>query len=306
MRVIITGGTGMIGSELAASLAGDGHEVIALSRNPSKHAPPPGVQIEKWDSKTAAGWGHLADGADAIVNLAAESIAGEGFPPDRWTAAKKRRIRQSRIDAGNAVVEAVKAAASKPAVVIQASGNDYYGDQGDEVLTEEVPPGDSFLADVTLDWEGATAPVAGMGVRHVVARGGIVLSMEGGALPSTVLPFRLFVGGPLGNGRQWWPWIHIQDLVRAIRFLIENEAASGPVIVCTPNPLRNKDFARVIGEVMGRPSYFPVPAFALKLALGEVADTVLHSRRTLPEKLQALGFTFLYPDLKPALEDLLK
>jgi hypothetical protein len=306
MRVIITGGTGMIGSELAASLAGDGHEVIALSRNPSKHAPPPGVQIEKWDSKTAAGWGHLADGADAIVNLAAESIAGEGFPPDRWTAAKKRRIRQSRIDAGNAVVEAVKAAASKPAVVIQASGNDYYGDQGDEVLTEEAPPGDSFLADITLDWEGATAPVAEMGVRHVVTRSGMVLSPEGGALPSTILPFRLFVGGPLGGGRQWWSWIHIQDQVRAIRFLIENEAASGPVIVCTPNPLRNKDFARVIGEVMGRPSYFPVPAFALKLALGEVADTVLHSRRTLPEKLQALGFTFLYPDLKPALEDLLK
>jgi hypothetical protein len=174
------------------------------------------------------------------------------------------------------------------------------------VLTEEAPPGDSFLADITLDWEGATAPVAEMGVRHVVTRSGMVLSPEGGALPSTILPFRLFVGGPLGGGRQWWSWIHIQDQVRAIRFLIENEAASGPVIVCTPNPLRNKDFARVIGEVMGRPSYFPVPAFALKLALGEVADTVLHSRRTLPEKLQALGFTFLYPDLKPALEDLLK
>lgn len=306
MRVIITGGTGMIGSELAASLAGDGHQVIALSRNPAKHSAPEGVRVEKWDSKTAKGWGHLADGADAIVNLAGESIAGEGFPPDRWTAAKKRRIRQSRIDAGNAVVEAVRAATNKPAVVIQASGNDYYGDQGDEVLTEEAPPGDSFLASVTMDWEGATAPVKEMGVRHVVTRSGMVLSPKGGALPSAILPFRLFVGGPLGNGRQWWSWIHIQDEVRAIRFLIENEAASGPVIVCTPNPLRNKEFARVIGEVMGRPSYFPVPAFVLKLALGEVADTVLHSRRTLPEKLQALGFTFLYPELKPALEDLLR
>lgn len=305
MRVIITGGTGMIGGKLAASLAGDGHEVIALSRNPSKHTAPPGVQIEKWDSKTADGWGHLADGADAIVNLAGESIAGDGFPPDRWTAAKKRRIRQSRIDAGNAVVEAVIAATNKPAVVVQISGVDHYGDRGDEVLTEASAPGDTFLAGVTLDWEGATAPVAEMGVRHVVARSGIVLSMEGGALPSTVLPFRLFVGGPLANGRQWWPWIHVQDQVRAIRFLIENESAGGPFILCTPNPLRNKDFARVIGEVMGRPSFFPAPAFALKLALGEVADTVLHSRRTMPEKLQALGFTFLYPELKPALEDLL-
>ncbi|HEX6384399.1 MAG TPA: TIGR01777 family oxidoreductase, partial [Anaerolineae bacterium] len=230
---------------------------------------------------------------------------GEGFPPDRWTSEKKRRIRQSRIDAGNAVVEAVAAATNKPAVVIQASGVDYYGNRGDEVLTEESAPGDTFLASVALDWEGATAPVEGMGVRRVVTRSGIVLSMEGGALPSTVLPFKLFVGGPLGSGRQWWPWICIRDEVRAIRFLIENESASGPVIVCTPNPLRNKDFARVIGQVMGRPSFMPVPAFALKLALGEVADTVLHSRRTIPEKLQELGFTFLYPELKAALEDLL-
>ena len=306
MRVIITGGTGLIGSELAKDLAADGHEVIVLSRNPDKHTFPAGVRDEKWDSKTAAHWGHLADGADAIVNLAGEPIAGSGLLPSRWTDERKRRIRQSRIDAGTAVTEAIRAATNKPKLLIQSSGIDYYGDvESDKIITEDAPNGDGFLADVTVDWENSTATVEEMGVRRVIIRTGIVLSTESGALPITVLPFKFFAGGPLGNGEQWWPWIHLDDEVRAIRFLLESETAVGPYNLCTPNPLKNKAFAKVIGNVMNRPAFFPTPAFALKLALGEIAAIVLDGRRAVPQKLEEAGFTFKYPQAAEALRDLL-
>ena len=307
MRVIITGGSGLIGTALAQNLAADGHEVIALSRNPSRHTFPVGVRGEKWDSKTAAGWGHLADGADANINLAGAPIAGTGLIPTRWNEERKRRIRQSRIDAGTAVSEAITAASNKPKVLIQSSGADYYGDvQSDRIITEASPTGSGFLADVTVDWEASTAAVEEMGVRRVIIRSGMVLSMESGSLPITVLPFRFFVGGPLGNGQQWWPWIHLEDEVRAIRFLIEEESATGPYNLCTPNPLKNKDFAKSIGRVLNRPSLIPVPAFALKLILGEISAIVLHGRRAVPQKLQDDGFTFKYPEAEAALRDLLK
>ena len=306
MRVIITGGTGLIGSELAKDLAADGHEVIVLSRNPNKHTFPAGIRGEKWDSKTAAHWGHLADGADAIVNLAGEPIAGSGLLPSRWTDERKRRIRQSRIAAGTAVTEAIRAATNKPKLLIQSSGIDYYGDvESDKIITEEAPNGDGFLADVTVDWENSTAAVEEMGVRRVIIRTGIVLSTESGALPITVLPFKFFAGGPLGNGEQWWPWIHLDDEVRAIRFLLESETAVGPYNLCTPNPLKNKAFAKVIGNVMNRPALFPTPAFDLKLALGEIAAIVLDGRRAVPQKLEEAGFTFKYPQAAEALRDLL-
>lgn len=306
MRVIITGGTGLIGSALAKNLAAEGHDVIVLSRNPARHTFPAGIQGEKWDSKTAAGWGHLADGADAIVNLAGEPIAGSGLLPSRWTDERKRRIRQSRINAGTAVTEAIAAAGSKPKLLIQSSGIDYYGDvQSDQIITEASPNGSGFLADVTVDWENSTAAVEEMGVRRVILRTGIVLSMESGALPITVLPFKFFAGGPLGSGQQWWPWIHLDDEVRAIRFLLESESAVGPYNLCAPNPLKNKDFAKVIGQVMNRPAFFPTPAFALKLSLGEIAAIVLDGRRAVPQKLEEAGFTFKYPQAQEALMDLL-
>lgn len=306
MRVIITGGTGLIGSALAKNLAADDHEVIVLSRNPAKHTFPIGVRGEKWDSKTAEGWGHLADGADAIVNLAGAPIAGSGLLPSRWTEERKRRIRQSRLDAGTAVSQAVAAAENKPKQLIQSSGIDYYGDiHSDQIITESSPNGDGFLADLTVDWEASTAAVEEMGVRRVIIRTGIVLSTESGALPITVLPFKFFAGGPLGNGEQWWPWIHIEDEVRAIRFLLESETAAGPYNLCTPHPLKNKDFAKRIGKVMNRPAFMPAPAFALKLALGEIAAIVLDGRRAMPTKLQEAGFTFKYPEAEAALMDLL-
>ncbi len=306
MRMIITGGTGLIGRELSQLLAQAGHEIIVLSRNPARHRLPEGIQTVQWDGRTAQNWQHLADGAHAIVNLAGEPIAGSGFPPPRWTEARKQRIRQSRLDAGQAVVEAITAVSRKPAVLIQASGIDYYGNvPGDAVVTEDWPKGEGFLADVTEQWEASTAVVEEMGVRRAVIRTGIVLSPAGGALPLTVRPFRFFLGGPVGNGRQWWPWIHHHDEVQAIQFLIENEAASGVFNLCAPHPVTNKEFAREIGRVLGRPSALPAPAFALKLLLGEMAALLLDGRRALPHRLTELGFTFQFPQLHDALVDLL-
>ncbi|KAA3661156.1 MAG: TIGR01777 family protein [Chloroflexi bacterium] len=305
MRVIITGGTGLIGSKLSASLAKDGHEVIILSRNPAKHALPTGVRAEKWDAQTANGWGHLADGAGAIINLAGENISGNGFIPARWTPERKKRIEQSRLDAGQAIVSAIKAAKQKPGVVIQASGVDYYPDSG-TLVDELASPGNSFLGDVVTNcWEPATAEVESMGVRRVIARLGLVLSMDGGALPITVLPYRLFVGGPLGSGNQWWSWVHIDDVVAALKFFIENKNSQGAINVTAPNPLTNKAFGKVIGKVLKRPSFFPVPAFALKLLLGEIAAIVLEGRNVSSQKLQDLGFSFTYTEAESALHDLL-
>ena len=305
MRIIIAGGTGLIGSKLSASLAKDGHDVVILSRNPGKYSLPKGVRAEKWDSQTAKDWGHLADGADAIINLAGENISGGGFIPARWTPERKKRIEQSRINAGQAIVAAVQAAVEKPEVVIQASGVDFYPDSGN-LVDETASPSNSFLGTVvTQCWEPSTVAVESMGVRRVVARLGLVLSMEGGALPITALPYRLFAGGPLGSGNQWWSWVHIDDVVSAIKFMIENKNASGPINVTAPNPLTNKGFGKVIGKVLKRPSFFPVPAFMLKLVLGEISAIVLEGRNVSSQKLLDLGFSFKYNEAEAALRDLL-
>jgi uncharacterized protein len=305
MRVIITGGTGLIGTALSQSLIQDGHETIILSRDPSRYNLPPGAIGAKWDGKTAVSWGHLVNEADAIVNLAGENLAGSGLLPTRWSAERKQLLRQSRLDAGRAVVEAVTAAERKPRVVIQASGIDYYGDLADEIVTEKSPAGSGFLADLTVEWEASTAAVTQQGVRHVAIRTGVVLSAEGGPLKTITLPFKFFVGGPLGSGKQWMSWIHIADEVAAIRFLLEAETAVGPFNLCAPEPLTNKAFSQAVGRAMGRPSFLPIPAFALRLALGEVADVVLNGRRALPKKLQERGFTFQFPTADSALQDLL-
>ncbi len=301
MRVIITGGSGLLGRALTADLVSDGHEVIVLSRDPQRvTGMPAGVRVERWDGRTVEGWGHLADGADAIVNLAGENIAA-----GRWTAERKQRIRQSRIDAGRAVVQAVERAARKPRVVVQASAVGYYGPRGDEEVVEETPPGDDFLARVAVDWEDSTAPVEAMGVRRAIIRTGVVLSTAGGALPRMLLPFKLFVGGPLGNGRQWFPWIHIADEIGAIRFLIENEEAAGPFNLAAPHPVTNAEFSRALGRVLKQPALFPVPAPALRLLFGEMATVLLDGQRAVPRRLQTLSFSFRYAEVEAALRDLL-
>jgi uncharacterized protein len=305
-RAIVTGGSGFIGRQLATELLGNGYEVIALSRNPDAvNGLPDGVQVAQWDAATGNGWSELADGAFAIINLAGENLAGDGFFPSRWTDDRKTRIRSSRLRAGQAVVEAIGAAQVKPRVVIQSSGIGHYGPREDKIVTEDDPPGTDFLARLTVDWENSTAAVASMGVRHVSIRSGVVLSTDDGALKRLILPFKLFVGGPIGSGKQGFPWIHPADEVAAIRFLIEHESANGPFNLVAPEALSFGQFGVKLARVMGRPYWMPVPSFALRGALGEVASTVLEGQKASPTRLVNLGFEFKYPTAESALRDLL-
>jgi len=302
-RVLITGGTGLIGRALAGDLSAASYEVILLSRRPERTRDlPAGVRAVKWDGRTPAGWGELANGAAAIVNLAGESIGG-----GRWTPGRRQHIRDSRLNAGVAVVEAVRRATPKPGVVIQASGIGVYGDGGDKVLNEESPAGRDWLSSFTAtEWEPCTVPVEALGVRRAIVRTGVVLARGGQVLIWLVLPHRFFVGGPLGGGRQWVAWVHLADEVGAIRFLIEHPTASGLFNLCAPNPLTNADLERAIGRVMGRPAWFPVPAFALRLLFGQMASVLLDGQRAVPRRLLELGYRFQYPDAESALRDLLR
>jgi uncharacterized protein (TIGR01777 family) len=306
MRVVITGGSGLIGRAVAAPLAARGDEVVVLSRDPGRvRGLPPGVRAAAWDGRSATGWEALVDRQTAILNL-----AGEGVAEGRWTAERKRRIRDSRLDTGRAVVAAVRQAAAEeraPRVVVQASAVGYYGDGGDRELTEESPPGSGFLADVCVEWEKTTAEIETLGVRRVLLRTGIVLSRDGGALAKMLPPFRLGVGGPLGGGRQWLPWIHLADEVGAILFLLDAAAATpgGPFNFTAPNPVTNKDFGAALGAALHRPAVMPVPGIALHLLFGEMAKTILEGQRALPAALLAAGYRFRFPLLGPALADLL-
>ncbi len=312
MKIVITGGTGLIGSALAASLAQDGNQVTILSRSPqsSSEALPAGVKIVQWDGRTANGWGHLVDGADAVVNLAGESIAGDSMSAlifKRWTPERKERLLNSRLDAGKAVVEAIEMAKVKPAVLVQASAVGYYGSRGDEMLTEDASAGDDFLVRICQAWEASTAAVEPMGVRRAIIRSpGVVMSTSGGAFPFMLLPFKLFVGGPLGGGKQWFSWIHIKDEVKAICFIIDRPDASGAFNLAAPQATTNAEFSKILGKVMRRPSFIPVPAFALKLLFGGKAAILLGSTRQIPKRLEGLGFKFDYPTAQAAITDVLK
>jgi uncharacterized protein (TIGR01777 family) len=300
MRVIITGGTGLIGRALAADLTSEGHEVILLSRNPARATDlPEGVRLEQWDARTAEGWGHLVDGAEAIVNLVGESLAS-----GRWTAERKRRIRDSRVLGGQAVVDAVRSAAVKPKVVVQSSAIGYYGPRGDERITEEDAAGSDFASQVCVDWEASTAAIDEMGVRRPIIRTAVVFSNDALALKRMLLPFKLFVGGPIGGGKQWLPWIHIADEVAAIRFLMEHPDATGPFNLSAPDVVTNRDFGRSAGKVLGRPSILPLPGAALRVAFGEMSTVLLEGQRAVPERLLDAGFTFRFPKLEDALRDL--
>lgn len=303
MRVIMTGGTGLIGRALCATLLADNHLITVLSRDPdAARDMPAGVVVEKWDGKTTAGWGQLIDGADAVVNL-----AGAGIADAPWSTSRKKLIRESRIQAGLAIQKAIQAAQKKPAVLVQASAVGYYGqNHSDAIITESTPSGDDFLAKVCYDWEMSTAPVARMGVRRIVLRTGIVLSNRGGALPKMMLPFKFFAGGPLGDGKQWMPWIHIADEVRAIQHLLTHPNTEGAYNLSAPNPVTNRQFSNIVGAQMGRPALLPTPAFAIKTVLGEMSTILLDGQRAVPEKLEASGFVFSFPTAQEALSQLLK
>lgn len=298
MLVVIAGGTGFIGNALLEQFVKGKHQVILLSRDAGslKHLEKDTVSAEQWDAKTIDTWAKRLDGADAVVNLTGEPIAAK-----RWTPSQKERILKSRVDATKAIVSAIEKVKNKPAVLINASAVGYYGNVEKGDVTESHPKGSDFLAGVCEKWEQEALAAEKHGVRVVVLRIGIVLAKNGGALSKMIPPFKMFAGGPLGSGKQWFPWVHRDDVAGAILFAIKNEKVAGPINVTAPEPVTMKEFCKTLGKVIRKPSWAPVPAFALKILLGEMSDMLLTGQRAIPKKLQEAGYTFKYPKLEKAL-----
>ena len=291
-KIAISGATGLVGGELIPLLKAAGHSILTLSRRNA------GAGSVLWDpAKGVTPLGAL-EGVDAVVHLAGENIAGS-----RWTAAVKERIRSSRVDGTRNLVKSLALLKSPPKTLVCASAIGFYGHRGEERLDESSMVGSGYLADVCKEWESEAQEAEKLGLRVVRLRIGVVLSKKGGALAKMLLPFKLGVGGIIGSGKQYWSWIGLNDLIRIISFCIENEAASGAVNAVSPNPMTNYDFTKAVGAVLHRPTIFPMPAFAAKLALGEMADDLLLSSvRVEPHKLQSLGFQFAQPDLTSCLK----
>jgi uncharacterized protein (TIGR01777 family) len=301
MKIIIAGGSGLIGSALFKALVIQKHSIVLLSRNPDRVRIPGTVQVVQWDSATVGEWAKDVDGADAIINLTGESIAVR-----RWTSAQKRKILSSRIDSTRAIVSAIEQATRKPSVLINASAVGYYGNVPEEVVEEDHPKGNGFLSDVCEQWEREALRARELGIRVVLVRTGIVLDKNGGALQKLLIPFKLFVGGPLGSGKQWFPWIHLQDEVSAILYAMQNEQIAGPVNLSAPEPVRMAEFCKVLGKILHRPSWLPMPEILLKLVLGEMAKPLLFDgQKAISKKLLDMGFKFQFPALESALTNIL-
>lgn len=298
-KVVVAGGSGRIGGALVAELAAAGYEVVVLSRRPGASGIAGARRVE-WDGRSAGAWAAELEAAAGVVNLAGEDIAG-----GRWTARRKRLLLDSRLATTGALVDAIRQARRRPAALLQASAVGYYGDGGDRELDESSPPGVGFLSGICVAWEEASAPVEALGVRRVLLRTGLVLAREGGALPEMARPFRLGLGGPLGSGRQWMPWIHLADEIGAIRFLLERGDVRGPFNLVAPAPATNEEFSRALARALRRPCLLRAPASALRLALGEMAEMLLAGQRLAPRRLAEAGFPFRFPALDGALADLL-
>lgn len=301
MNVLIAGGTGFIGSALTRSLLADSHRVWVLTRNPARARLAEGAQAVGWDGRSVGNWLDVFCQMDAVVNLVGENV---GQWP--WTAERKRRIRGSRVDAGAALTAAFQKTSRRPAVLLQSSGVGYYGPCGRLPVDETSPAGSDFFASVATDWEASTRVVDTLGVRRVVLRTSLVLDARSGILPLMALPVKLFVGGKLGDGRQGVSWIHLQDHVRAMRFLLENQKAVGAFNLTAPNPLSNADFMATLAKVLGRPFWLHVPAFALQLMLGEMSTLLLDGQFALPRRLVQLGFTFKFETAVEAFQSLFR
>ncbi|MGM0563733.1 MAG: TIGR01777 family oxidoreductase [Pseudomonadota bacterium] len=295
MRILVSGGSGFIGSALCRALADRGDQVVVLSRSPARVAKalPPAVKV--------VGSLRGVEPCDAVINLAGENLSGR-----RWNERFKRQLLDSRLDTTRALLAWAQATDTPPRTWINGSAIGYYGDRGDELIDETSPSGheSEFTVDLCRRWEGLAAEAADLGARLCLLRTGVVLG-HGGALKQMLLPFKLGLGGRLSDGQQWMSWIHLDDEVRAIVYLVDHDTLSGPFNLTAPSPVRNVDFTRILGRVLGRPTPFPAPAWALKLGMGEMAELVLGGQRVLPNALQAAGFEFRYPDLEKALQAIL-
>ena len=292
MNIAVTGASGLVGSALGSFLEAGNHRVIPLVRRALR----PGENVLRWDPSSGAITPAGPFVADAIVHLAGESLMGL-----RWTAEKKRRIRESRTTATRLLVQTLTRLQKPPAVMVCASGIGYYGSRGDEVLNEDSRLGTGFLAELAREWEAATAPAIARGIRVVNLRLGVVLSARGGALAKMLTPFRLGLGGVIGDGAHWMSWIALDDVIGAIQHTLTTDSLRGPVNAVAPAPVTNAEFTRTLGRVLGRPTLVPLPAFAARLALGEMADELLlASQRVVPARLQASGYAFRHPTLEGA------
>ena len=305
MRFVIAGGTGFIGSPIAEVYAEEGHDVRVLTRGlpdgEARHDPgtgKPGITRVGWRPTGASGpWAHVVDDADAVINLAGESLGDR-----RWTPERKAVLRNSRILSAGSIVEAIKAAAKPPRVLINSSAVGYYGPSGAEPKSEDAPAGEGFLARLAEEWEAEARKAESTGTRVVLLRTGIVLEKTGGALPRMMRPFRYFVGGRIGTGRQYMSWIHRLDVIEMVRWIVETPAVTGPINATAPYPVTNREFTRALGRALRRPSLVPAPAFALKAMFGEMAEPLLLTGvRVVPAKAQAHGYHFRYPEIDIAM-----
>lgn len=299
MKILVTGASGLIGSAFCKVREQSGDQIIRASRKEPKDA-----NSVRWDPDSGFDDNALPliEGADVFVHLAGESVSGL-----RWGEEKKQAIRDSRVHGTRSVIDAIAKLNQRPKVFLSASAIGFYGDRGDEELTEASPPGDTFLADVCRQWETESRRAEDLGVRTVLLRNGIVLSKDGGALASMLLPFRLGLGGVIGNGKQWMSWVSLDDVVSIMEFVIETESIRGAVNVVSPNPVTNEEFTKTLGEVLYRPTILPIPEFAVNLVFGEMGDALLlDSTRVIPKRLSDAGYEFRYPHLKEALVHALK
>lgn len=296
MKVMIAGGSGFLGRALTKSLLADGHQVYILTRGTRAIE---GAQVVQWDAKTTAGWGHLVNEMDVMIHLAGKSLSS--WP---WTSATKQAFYDSRIIPGLALARSIQEADHRPIIFVQASGINHYGLRGD-LADESTPPGDDFLAQLTVKWEDATKSVEELGVRRVVIRTAVVLGKGDGLLGLMALPIRLYAGGPLGSGKQAMPWIHINDWVGGVRHLIASENAQGAYNLIAPTPTSNVEFNKILADVLHRPYWFPTPAFLLRTFLGEMSVLIVEGRFSQPKRLTMSGYQYQFPGPREALADLL-
>jgi len=294
-KILVSGSSGLVGTALLPALQASGYEVTRLVRGTV-----PGNQQIGWDPARSLA-PESVSGFDTVIHLAGESIVG------RWTEAKKGRILESRVQGTRNLVKALVEASQRPRVLISGSASGYYGDRGDEILRENSPSGQAFTSELCRQWEAATEAAANAGIRTVQIRLGVVLSATGGALQKMLPPFRMGVGGNMGNGRQWLSWIDLQDVIGAIQYILKTEALQGPVNLASPNPVTNAEFTKTLASVLSRPAVFPMPAFAARLVFGQMADELLlASQRLEPAKLLASGYVFQKPDLRRTLSAILE